>query len=133
MPRCRRVVLVAAAAVLGLLGLPTIGAAEVRSAPQHYVALGDSYASAPGIPEQRADPIGCQRSTQNYPALLAQELRIRDYTDVRCGGARTDNMTAPQPVRPGHHHPASSTRFARTPTWSRSPSVATTSISVTFG
>ena len=103
MPRYRRVVLVAAAAVLGLLGLPTIGAAEVRSAPQHYVALGDSYASGPGIPEQRADPIGCQRSTQNYPALLAQELRIRDYTDMSCGGARTDNMTAPQPVRPVHH------------------------------
>jgi lysophospholipase L1-like esterase len=103
LPRYCRVVLVAAAAVLGLLGLPTIGAAEVRSAPQHYVALGDSYASGPGIPEQRADPIGCQRSTQNYPALLAQELRIRDYTDMSCGGARTDNMTAPQPVRPVHH------------------------------
>jgi lysophospholipase L1-like esterase len=70
---------------------------------KHYVALGDSYASGPGIPEQRADPIGCQRSAQNYPALLAQELRIRDYTDVSCGGARTDNMTAPQPVRPVHH------------------------------
>lgn len=101
MPRYRRVVLVAAAAVLGLLGLPTIGAAEVRSAPQHYVALGDSYASGPGIPEQRADPIGCQRSTHNYPALLAQALGIRDYTDVSCGGARTDDMTAPQPVRLG--------------------------------
>jgi hypothetical protein len=101
LPRYRRVVLVAAAAVLGLLGLPTIGAAEVRSAPQHYVALGDSYASGPGIPEQRADPIGCQRSTHNYPALLAQALGIRDYTDVSCGGARTDDMTAPQPVRLG--------------------------------
>jgi hypothetical protein len=45
--------------------------------------------------------MGCQRSTHNYPALLAQALRIRDYTDVSCGGARTDDMTTPQPVRPG--------------------------------
>ncbi|MGH3605675.1 MAG: SGNH/GDSL hydrolase family protein [Pseudonocardiaceae bacterium] len=75
------------------------------SAPQHYVALGDSYASGPGIPEQRADPVGCQRSTHNYPALLAQALGIRDYTDVSCGGARTDDMTAPQPVRWGPNPP----------------------------
>lgn len=100
-----RVVLVAAAAVLTLFGLPTTGAADTRSAPAHYVALGDSYASGPGIPQQRADPIGCQRSTHNYPALLAQALHIRDYTDVSCGGARTDDMTAPQPVRPGPNPP----------------------------
>jgi lysophospholipase L1-like esterase len=74
-------------------------------ASQHYVALGDSYTSGPGIPEQRADPIGCQRSTHNYPAMLAQGLGIRDYTDVSCGGARTDDMTAPQPVRWGPNPP----------------------------
>ncbi|MFY9805638.1 MAG: SGNH/GDSL hydrolase family protein [Pseudonocardiaceae bacterium] len=94
-------VLAAATAALTLLGLPAAGAAEAASAPQHYVALGDSYASGPGIPEQRIDPIGCQRSTRNYPAHLAQALRIRDYTDVSCGGARTEDMTAAQPVRPG--------------------------------
>ncbi len=98
----RRIVLVTVAAVLTLLGLPTTGAANTVNAPEHYVALGDSYASGPGIPEQRADPIGCQRSTHNYPALLAQALGIRDYTDISCGGAKTDDMTAPQPVRLGH-------------------------------
>ncbi|MDQ2881362.1 MAG: SGNH/GDSL hydrolase family protein [Actinomycetota bacterium] len=91
--------------MLALLGLPTTAAAETVNAPKHYVALGDSYASGPGIPEQRADPIGCQRSTHHYPALLAQALQIQDYTDVSCGGARTDDMTAPQPVRPGPNPP----------------------------
>ncbi|MGH3781355.1 MAG: SGNH/GDSL hydrolase family protein [Pseudonocardiaceae bacterium] len=100
-----RVVVVAAAAVLALLGSLTTAAAETVSAPKHYVALGDSYASGPGIPEQRADPLGCQRSTHNYPALLAQALRIRDYTDVSCGGARTGNMTVAQLVRPGPNPP----------------------------
>ncbi len=88
LPCYLRVVLAAAATVLALLGLSTTGAAKAVDAPQHYVALGDSYASGPGIPAQRADPIGCQRSTHNYPALLAQALGIRDYTDVSCGGAR---------------------------------------------
>jgi hypothetical protein len=101
LPWYRRAVLAATVAALTLLGSLTAGAAEALSAPQHYVALGDSYASGPGIPAQRADPMGCQRSTHNYPALLAQALRIRDYTDVSCGGARTDDMTTPQPVRPG--------------------------------
>jgi lysophospholipase L1-like esterase len=105
LPVYRRIVLAAAAAGLALLGSPTAGAAKTVSASKHYVALGDSYASGPGIPEQRADPLGCQRSTHNYPALLARALRIRNYTDVSCGGARTDNMTAPQLVRLGSNPP----------------------------
>ncbi|MGH3835559.1 MAG: SGNH/GDSL hydrolase family protein [Pseudonocardiaceae bacterium] len=60
------------------------------------MALGDSYAAGPRIPEQRTDPIGCGHSTRNYPALVAEALGIRDFTDVSCSGARTDNMTAPQ-------------------------------------
>ncbi|MGH3752995.1 MAG: SGNH/GDSL hydrolase family protein [Pseudonocardiaceae bacterium] len=94
---CRRVV-----TVLALLGLAAPGAAQTTAAaqtagaPQHYVALGDSYAAGPGIPEQRTHPIGCGRSTHNYPALVARALGIRDYTDVSCSGARTTDMTAPQ-------------------------------------
>ncbi|MGH3828260.1 MAG: SGNH/GDSL hydrolase family protein, partial [Pseudonocardiaceae bacterium] len=45
------------------------------------------------------------RSTRNYPAFLAAALGIRDYTDVTCGGARTGNMTAAQPVSPGPNPP----------------------------
>jgi lysophospholipase L1-like esterase len=105
LPGYRRVAITATAAVLVLLGPPSAEAAETVSAPKHYVALGDSYASGPGIPVQRADPVGCKRSTSNYPTRLAAVLRIRDYTDMSCGGARTGNMTAPQPVRLGSNPP----------------------------
>ena len=57
-----RVAVAAAGTVLTLLGLPSTGALKTISASEHYVALGDSYASGPGIPKQRADPIGYQRS-----------------------------------------------------------------------
>lgn len=100
-PAYRRIALVAAAAILALLGSSTTSAAQSAPAVQRYVALGDSYAAGPGIPEQRTDPSGCQRSTNNYPARLARTLGVDDYTDVSCGGARTDHMTATQPVQPG--------------------------------
>ena len=98
---CRRIVPAAVAAVVALLGHSAPAATSTVTAVEHYVALGDSYASGPGIPVQRTDLIGCQRSTNNYPAFLAHALHVRHYTDVSCGGARTDNMTAPQPVQPG--------------------------------
>ncbi|MGH3865736.1 MAG: GDSL-type esterase/lipase family protein [Pseudonocardiaceae bacterium] len=98
MPAYRRVIIAAAATVLALVGLPASAAARTVSLPRHYVALGDSYTAGPLIPVQRTDPIGCERSTSNYPALLATALHIRDYTDVSCSNVTTDNMTAPQEV-----------------------------------
>ncbi len=94
----RPTVLAAAATVLALLAFPGSSGAAIGKSPKHYVALGDSYTSGPVIPVQRIDPIGCERSTNNYPALLARTLQIRDYTDVSCSGAKTVNMTAPQAV-----------------------------------
>ncbi|MGH3852752.1 MAG: SGNH/GDSL hydrolase family protein [Pseudonocardiaceae bacterium] len=101
----RRVVTAAVAAALALLGFPATALASTADWPRYYVALGDSYASGPWIPKPRVDPAGCLRSTRNYPALLAAALRIRDYTDVTCGGARTSNMTAAQPVWLGPNPP----------------------------
>ncbi len=98
----RRAVVAAAGAVLALSGLAGMGAgqataaAQIPVAPKHYVALGDSYAAGPAIPVQRTDPIGCGRSTRNYPALVAEALGVADYTDVSCSGARTDHMTTAQ-------------------------------------
>ena len=94
----RPTVLAAAATVLALLAFPGSSRAAIGKSPRHYVALGDSYTAGPVIPLQRIDPIGCERSTNNYPALLARSLQIRDYTDVSCSGAKTVNMTAPQAV-----------------------------------
>jgi lysophospholipase L1-like esterase len=105
LPAYRRAVVAAAATVLTLVGFPASGTARAVSSPRHYVALGDSYAAGPLIPVQRIDPIGCERSTGNYPARLAETLRIRDYTDVSCSGAKTDNMTAPQTVPLGANPP----------------------------
>ena len=105
MPAYRRGMLAATAAVLTLTAVPASAGAEAVDAPKHYVALGDSYAAGPRIPDQRDDPRGCERSTNNYPARLAQALRISDYTDVTCSSATTENMTAAQPVPQGPHPP----------------------------
>ncbi len=92
----------AAGAALAMAGLAGTGAgqaaaaAQIPAVPKHYVALGDSYAAGPAIPVQRTDPIGCGRSTRNYPALVAEALGVTDYTDMSCSGARTDHMTAAQ-------------------------------------
>jgi lysophospholipase L1-like esterase len=63
-----------------------------------YVALGDSYTSGPGIPDQVGDPAGCQRSSQNYPALVAQSLGLSagQVRDMSCGGATIADLSASQ-------------------------------------
>ena len=84
------VVLAAAAAAA-----PWVGASARPKLPSTYVALGDSYASGPLVPAQV--DVGCQRSSNNYAHLLAARLGLQ-LTDATCSGARTRNMTEPQPV-----------------------------------
>ncbi|MFF4974745.1 SGNH/GDSL hydrolase family protein [Streptomyces sp. NPDC001083] len=62
-----------------------------------YVALGDSYASAPLVPDQ-VDPT-CLRSSHNYPSLVAGSTAAT-LTDVSCSGATTADMTAAQGTAP---------------------------------
>lgn len=57
----------------------------------NYVALGDSVAAAPGVPDP-APPAGCQKSTNNYPSILARRLAAAKFTDVTCSGATTENI-----------------------------------------
>ena len=71
-------------------------AAGAAPAFTRYVALGDSYTAGPLIPLPRLNPLGCLRSTDNYPSLLAQKLRVQSFTDISCRGADTTNMTEPQ-------------------------------------
>ncbi|WBQ02527.1 SGNH/GDSL hydrolase family protein [Kribbella sp. CA-293567] len=61
-----------------------------------YVALGDSYTSAPLVPLPELLSLGCLRSGSNYPKQVAALLRVTSFTDVSCGGADTTNMTQPQ-------------------------------------
>ena len=96
------------AAVVVVTSLVTLGAgAAAAAAPAYsrYVALGDSYTSGPFIPFMRLDPLGCARSTNNYPALLAATLHVSSYKDVSCGGADTTDMTSSQSVPLGTNAP----------------------------
>ncbi|OBI82090.1 SGNH/GDSL hydrolase family protein [Mycobacterium asiaticum] len=61
------------------------------AARPNYVAMGDSFAAAPGVPEPAA-PRGCHRSTNNYPAVLARRLDASAFHDVTCSGATTDDV-----------------------------------------
>ena len=61
-----------------------------------YVALGDSYTSAPLVPNQYGEPIDCGRSDRNYPSLVTAALGADTFVDVSCGSAQTKHMTEPQ-------------------------------------
>jgi lysophospholipase L1-like esterase len=89
-PRSRRLALLTL--LFALLG----GAASAQAAGPVYVALGDSYTSAPLVPNQHGDPIDCGRSDHNYPSLVSAALKIGTFIDVSCGSAQTKHMTEPQ-------------------------------------
>ena len=61
--------------------------------PLRYVALGDSVAAEPGVPDP-APPPGCQKSTNNYPSVLARRLKPAAVTDVTCSGATSADITS---------------------------------------
>jgi lysophospholipase L1-like esterase len=83
--------LLSAGAALAPAGTAAASTATESLHKVDYVALGDSYASAPLVPTQ-VDAT-CLRSNQNYPSLVAQS-RSATLTDVSCSGATTDDMTA---------------------------------------
>lgn len=80
---------------------PTPSQAGTPAQPTYsYVALGDSFTAAPGIPETDTSD-GCLRSSQNYPAQVAERLEA-DYdvelADRSCSGADTTGLTAEQAI-----------------------------------
>ncbi|HEU4515470.1 MAG TPA: SGNH/GDSL hydrolase family protein [Nocardioidaceae bacterium] len=105
--RCPRLLARSLTPVLavGLAALPLLSATGPAAADDgdtapasvkvydEYVALGDSYSAGPLVPQQRPDPLGCLRSTNNYPAFLATYITsIRSFTDVTCSGAETTDL-----------------------------------------
>jgi lysophospholipase L1-like esterase len=88
------------AAVLGAVlgGCVLVAAATAPASAQapgnghgtDYVALGDSYTSGPGIPQQV--DAGCARSDHNYPSLVAARRQVSGFDDVSCAGATTAEM-----------------------------------------
>jgi lysophospholipase L1-like esterase len=66
-----------------------------------YVAMGDSAAATPLVPNQ-AEPTGCLKSTNDYPSILARRIGAASFDDVTCSGARTvDLVTRAQQTRSG--------------------------------
>lgn len=86
--------------VLGMVAALVLGgpasAAPAGSGPGSggYVALGDSYAAGPLIPDQVS--ASCARSNANYPSLVAASLQPASFTDVSCSGATTADMNRSQ-------------------------------------
>jgi lysophospholipase L1-like esterase len=66
--------------------------------PGPYAALGDSYTSGAGIPDQVGNPPGCGRSSHNYPALVAESLHLSasEVRDVSCESATIGDLSTPQ-------------------------------------
>lgn len=87
--------------LLGLLLLP----AASHAATGPYVALGDSYTSAPLVPSPTGNPLGCGRSTNNYPHDVAGVIAPSAFTDISCQGATTADMTESQSVPGGVNPP----------------------------
>ncbi len=95
--------------VCRLVGLSLVAAVMVPAAAGAstgpYVSLGDSYTSAPLVPLPTGNPLGCGRSTHNYPSDVARVIHPSPFTDVSCGSATTVNMTQPQSVPGGGTNP----------------------------
>jgi lysophospholipase L1-like esterase len=69
----------------------------------NYVALGDSYAAGPLIPNPLL-PLGCLKSSNNYAHLAAPGIGL-SLKDATCSGAKTNHMTEPQNVDPDGPNP----------------------------
>lgn len=69
------------------------------------VALGDSYTAGDLFPlDLAAKPLGCTRSTDAYPVLVARALKA-PLVDAACGGAGVQYMTVAQQTSLGTNPP----------------------------
>ncbi len=90
-------------AALSITWTATSGAATAEPDVE-YVALGDSAAAGPLIPQQDPEAPGCLRSTRNWPSVLAERIGAR-LTDVTCSGAVTDDLAGRQSTTSGTQSP----------------------------
>jgi lysophospholipase L1-like esterase len=86
---------------LAMLAVLAVAATGARAA--NYVALGDSYAAGPLIPNPVL-PLGCLKSSNNYPHRAAPGIGL-PLRDASCSGAETEDMTQPQNVDPDGPNP----------------------------
>jgi lysophospholipase L1-like esterase len=81
------------------LAIASAGGAQAATGP--YVALGDSYTSAPLVPNPTGNPILCGRSTNNYPQDVKRAVSPASFTDASCSSATTADMTQSQSLEGG--------------------------------
>jgi lysophospholipase L1-like esterase len=84
---------------------PVPPGSSTGSGTGRYVALGDSYTSAPRTGAQAGGPAGCARSDNNYPHLVAASVKPAEFADVSCSGATTANITGSQQTKDGTNPP----------------------------
>ncbi|WP_229054628.1 SGNH/GDSL hydrolase family protein [Aeromicrobium sp. Leaf350] len=97
--RTRVAAVLTALVVMGGLAATAPASAELPTPPGgtlDYVALGDSYTAGPLVPVPTPGPLGCVRSSSNYPAFLASYLQVGTFTDVSCSAARTEHLFSSQ-------------------------------------
>ena len=96
--RTGAVAVLACGGLVAAVGLTQHGRDGGKAPVGPYVALGDSYTAGPDIPDQNGTPLGCDRSSQNYPALVAAALKLQpaQITDRSCSGATTADLTGQQ-------------------------------------
>jgi lysophospholipase L1-like esterase len=84
-----------AAVVVPLAALATVGLANpaAAAAPQHYVALGDSYSSGVGTGTSSGP---CGTSPQAFPAVYAATTKPATFTQAACSGATTADVQSTQ-------------------------------------
>lgn len=94
------------AVVLCVPGAASAARADENTSIGHrYVALGDSYTSSPLTGMPIGEPVGCGRTQDNYPRLVAAALQANYFTDASCGSATLNNLRAPQTVIGGTNKP----------------------------
>ncbi len=92
-PRSVTLILGFATATAAVLAMAT----PAHAAPgDHYVALGDSYASGVGAGSYISTSGSGDRSTNAYPALWAAANSPAAYTSVACSGATTTSVRSSQ-------------------------------------
>ncbi|MEW2636482.1 SGNH/GDSL hydrolase family protein [Streptomyces sp. NPDC048389] len=101
----RAAAVAAVAAATFLAAAQPSSAAAARDKPLVYVALGDSAAAGPGLPEQDLTRPGCFRSHLNYPSLVAGHIGADVFRDVTCTSATTKDFTEGQQTLTGQVPP----------------------------
>jgi lysophospholipase L1-like esterase len=99
---CRLLPLPASGVLMFLVLVPGVARA---SGTLNYVSLGDSYTAGPLIPDATGNPLGCLRSTSNYPSDVAAAIGATSFTDMSCSGATSSDLTESQSVTLGTNPP----------------------------